>query len=231
MLDNIIDLLPSPGDLGEIFTDPVLLTGLGGQFAGTYLQAERLRRLRQHQQGIVAAERERQRALQAEADAKIGAATNNLSFGNQEANRQALAQKYTEKFTPQAAAEAEYTTNPGAPTIVRTELARQVSDATRKGSEYARRSADLASYTGQGQNNAIMLNRLNQDVGRVADFSRSRSGLLPYQLKAQLDKERGLGVASDVASGLGDLFVKAAITRPDPNRKKRVPDWISGARG
>lgn len=219
---DITDFLPSFGDLGEIFTDPTLLTGLGAQAAGTYLQAERLRRIRQRQKDLLAAERARQAALQAEADARIKGTTQQLSFGQQEVDRNALARTYEQKFSPAVAAEAEYTNNPGAPSIVKTELGRQMAEAARKGAEHAKNTAELASYAGQGLNNQVVLNRLNQDVGRVAGFSSGRSALVPYQLQAQLGKEKGYGVASDVLSGLGDLFVKSALTRPDPNRP-RIP--------
>jgi hypothetical protein len=226
------DLFSGIGDF--IGDNPALVGGLASQIVGTILKARARDKVTSRQSALLRAHQERMRALQAEADAHMAQTIPQFTRPAQDAARANVQAKLEQSLTPAPTTEAEFVPgNPGAPAVVKTELARQMTDAIRKGRQHAKNTAALSAYGDQDVLNGITLNRNSQNVGRVADFARGTSGLLPTQLELAKGAGRGMTTAADIANGLGALGVGYALTRPDPSRisLSRMPELLSRNNG
>lgn len=198
-------------------TDPAFLTGLGAQMAGTYLRAQANKKIIDQQDMLMALHRQKQAQLQAEADANINNITPTMTREAQDASRQQQQQRLEQSYQPTKDMAGEYLPdNPGAPEVVKSDLARQISEAVAKGKNYAKASARLNSYGQQNLNNNIALGRNAQDMSMLGGFSQGQSAVLPYQLQGAQRAGRGMNVASDIFNGAGQLATIYGLTRPKP---------------
>lgn len=225
MFDNLSfsDFMP------DFAGDPALWTGIAGQIAGTALKARANRRVIDEQNARMAAYMQRQRALQAEAQAATAVPMQQMTAPNQEAARAQIAAQQEQAYLPTNTAEAEYIpANPGKPAVVQSDLARQMTDAIRKGRENAKALAGVTSYGRQSIDNNIMLNRSGQDVGRTLDFAQGNSSILPYQMQGAQRAGRGLNMASDIANGIGQVGILASLTKQRAKPKKAPITFANG---
>jgi len=207
-------------------TDPAFLSGLGAQMAATYMRSQANKRVTDQQNMMMALQRQKQQALQAEADANINKITPTMTREAQDAARMQQQARLEQSFTPTSTMEGEYLPdNPGAPEVVKSDLARQIAGAVAKGKSYAKASAGMAAYGQQNLNNNIALGRNAQDMSMLGDFSRGTSSILPYQLKGAQKAGQSLNTASDVLNGAGQLGALYGLTRP---KKAAAPGWVSG---
>ena len=207
-------------DFGALdLKDPSTLTGLGLQVAGTFLKQRQFNEVRKAQERLRANDAIRQQALQTEATERAKAATQRVSAAQQESDRMAIAKRDEQEFRPAsseaAIGGADFTSgNPGAPSFVGENIARQVRGAVGKGRDYAGAASRFGSYGGQAVNANTELTRLGQDIGRVANFSRGQSRVLPMSLQAQLQSRgRGYRSASDLANVMGRLKLLQAFEK------------------
>lgn len=188
------------------------------QAGGTMLRSRADEQVRQVQEQRMRDEMARQAAFKAQNAAALQAQIPTHTAPAQEAARTALAAKMQAQVMPQPGGPGNdgsfVPDNPGAPEVVKSDVARAVADALSKGRDFAKTTSNLSSYGGQQQANSITANRAHQDLNQVNSFSAGSSGVLPYELNAANRAGYGTRVASDVANGVGQIASIYSMMKP-----------------
>lgn len=203
--------------------------GMMAQAGGTMARRAAIRRIQRQQEAEMAAERERQAALQGKLDSRLAGTVQQFSPAAQEAERQALAARYRTTIQPGAETTGEYSTDvgtEGAPQEVKDRAAKTLATSLQKGRDYTRALAEMASYGGQGQQQGIRLGDARRDMGEILRQSRASSKILPYELDRANLAGRGLMTGSDVLNGLGDAAFVYGASAPRRQQKRAASSDI-----
>lgn len=168
---------------------------LANEIADDRVEAERQRKLQ--------AERLRQRKLQDQADANMRQQLEEQSRPSVEAEQTQQAAQREEKYAEAAPqpdiVTASYQTSASAPTEVKSEIARNVVAAMRRGKQQAKAQARLGGMQDANQTGAVDLLRGGQDMRRIGNESRASSQILPYELSDANQKGEGWRTIGDIA--------------------------------
>ncbi len=220
-------------DIGSAFggfmDDYGIPLGFAGQGAGTFMRSRANKKVREEQARRVQAHAERQRRIQADIDAENAAALPQFTPQAQEAARASIADQYAQYMAPtMQAGVGDYVTGTAtAPAEVTERAARELEGARKKGADYSKSSANLASFGGLDQRNRLALNTTRGNVSALASESAGQRDLLPFQLEAAKSKGGGLNLGADLANGLGSIAMLYGLTAP---RKPSPPPAGSGIR-
>lgn len=147
---------------------------------------------------VANAEGEKQKHYQDQADQVIN---ENLVKQSPTAQNQSLAQTTAERtaaLTPSASSGVDLPGAGSAPIEVKSEAARSMSDAIRRGRARLGAQARVGA-SGQNQfNNRVSMNRGMGEIAQLADFSRGSSGVLPYALQGAENAGAGFRTAADL---------------------------------
>lgn len=186
--------------------DPVSAAlGVGSQVMSAYQNNKAQSKVISARNKALEADRQKQAALAAEAKGVNDNTLKNFTLQNQEAGRIAEAEKSLAVASGSDVAGDYVTGKSSEPSVVDSEIARQIGDAIRSGKTYARTSANLGSYGRQQFNNGVALTDGATNIDRINNFSRGNSALLPSQLAAANNKGSGNRLSSDLFGGIGDI--------------------------
>ena len=221
--------------------DPLTATGIALSVGSTLYKSQGAKkntsRMVRARNDAAAAEDGRQRAYQDEANDVFNRTLPKFERGAQDVGVEQARQKREEKLTDAAsgdgADEYQAPTAGSAPTVVKSEIARRISDALTQGTKRARTQAALSAYGDNMFGNKVALGRSRGELAQVSDFASKSAGLLPYEMRAAAQNASRapsivgdlLGLAGSgatmagmagVGPSFGDLFGAEVITDANP---------------
>lgn len=172
------------------------------------------------------AERERQRAIQAEANARTREAITRFTPEAMERDVAAATQERVGGMAPAVAATPapDYSIATGsAPKEVGADLGRRLAEARERGSDQASRQAKLRAYGDASLGQAFALTNAGRDIDRLRRNSQSSLGILQRELPAAANAGRRWGQASDIASLISQMAANYGATSPFGGAKPTDP--------
>lgn len=190
----------------------------GSQLAGAYAHSRSANAQNEAQQRALEANRQKQHALQEEANQAILGTAKSFDPAAQQPQLQAEQQARTAAAAPTPIPTQGYqTTTASAPKVVESDQERKMAEALTSGREAATRSGALQGYADTAQKNNIAIGRAGQRVGQLANFSHGQSNTLPFQLQTAYDKGGNWGEAGSILDSIGRLGTLYGVTRkPKP---------------
>ena len=182
-----------------------LLAATGASYAGNRQARAQQEEMNRREQ----AERERQRAIQAEADARLRETTARFSPEQMQQDVAAAQQERTAAVAPavQQGPQPDYSVaTASAPKEVGADLGRRIAEARQRGFADTSNLAALRSFGDASLGQAFALQRAGQDIGRLQRDSRASANLLPGEFRAAANKGQRWGQAASIA----DLISQAA---------------------
>lgn len=174
------------------------------------VEAERQRKIR--------AENLRQQGLGAESDARLREELEAQSRGAVEAEKgqqvAAREAKYEQALPIASEQEASYQTTPTAPKEVKSEIARNMVAALRRGRQQAKAQARLGGQADANQQGGFSMMRSGQDLDRIGNRSRASSAILPYELQDAYGRGEGWRTVGDIANTAASIYGLYGMTTP-----------------
>ena len=178
---------------------PMMLAAMALQAGSSYANKRADKAVRQKQDAVSQAERERQAKYQKQAQATLDKTMATFNRPSQDQALATTAVQHEAAINDTQAQPGDYTpVSNDAPPVVRSEIAKRMADAVRQGRGEVMARAKLGAYGGMQHKNAIDLNRSGQDIGQVADFSRGSAGIVPLEMSAAYGAGRKWGQISDL---------------------------------
>lgn len=215
-------------NVGGFLDDYGMPLGLGLQGAGTLARRAALNRVEEERAARLRAHAARQRQIQSQMDAEMAKTIPQFTPQAQEAARQGIAGDYAKFMAPTMAVGdiGEYTAAATTgPAEVRDRGNVALAEARKKGADYATNLANITSYGGLDTQNAALLGRAGQNIGRLADSSRGYTSILPLQLDAASAKGNSLNLVADVANNLGNVAFMYGATAPKKPAQVAAPTY------
>lgn len=197
------------------------LIGLALSAAGTGANYMGQKKVIGAREDVARAEGERQTGFQNRATDVIN---QNLVRQSPAAQNQALAQtteQRTAALMPSQSDGVGLPTSGSAPIEVKGEVARQMSDAIRRGRTQLGAQARLGAFNQNQTENQRLLQRGMTDVGQIADASAGSAGVLPYALEGAANAGRGYQTAADLFN-LGGQAVSLYGQTAAPSKPKTI---------
>lgn len=188
--------------------DPFTIAlALGLMLGGSYFKKRGMEKISAEQGRVSARERERQGRLEDQKQAAITGALPQLSRPAQEQEQQSIAQRLADYYQPGAITAGDFVEhqNPGAPQEIVDRKAAAIADTNAKGSEYAKRLADVSSYGLLNFGNSQLLNRTGENVGQLVTAQQNSSGILPVELQAAERAGAKDFLYADILNGAGSI--------------------------
>jgi len=181
--------------------------------AGAAANAAGVRKAQRAQDGAREAERIRQKGFQSEADARAienrsstGKDATDAGMKKAEGERKAASDAaVAEVKAPVEATGANLAGDSSAAKLVAGENATQAAKGLGYALQQGAARAKLAGFNDVGFNNSILNARTNQDLGRIANFAKGSSDVLPVELEAASRKGEGLRTLGSVLSTAGTI--------------------------
>lgn len=210
-------------DLTGFLDENALGLGLGAQVAGILLKNRAAKKVEEQRQAYLAAESARQKRLFEQAEAARLAAQSRFTPEQQIAMRSENAAAGEAQLQPTYAPQYEASLSEQ-PQEVKTEVARKMTEAMRRGRESARGLAGVNAYGNVGLDNQIALQRSGSDISRYAGQGRASSDILRNELQyGAPNAGSGLVAAGDVLGGLGNIASVYAMRRRPAVRPQQRP--------
>lgn len=187
---------------------------LGSQLMGTMQSNKAAAQVIKARNEAAAADYEKQRVHQKNADEVMATSEQKFTRGQQDAMRAQNEAKLLAGNTPSSgiADNGEYTATGSAPTEVKSEIARMISDALSAGKETARSSANFGSY-GQTQfGNQIDLKDSAQQIGQIGDLSAGDTAVMGVRMNAAQNAGNAAARRADLFNGIGDIAGAFALS-------------------
>lgn len=210
-------------DISDLFTDALTEMPWWLPFAvqagGTVARQQGRRAVVNRQSQYLQQERQRQHALQGQADTALDANLQTFSRPVQDARQQATQARYEEALKP-GGATGDYvaSASAAAPTEVKTEVARNLTDALARGRDYAKRLAKVQSYGGAGLDNSIALGRSGEQLSQIGRNAQGSLDVLPFELDAAKNAGARWNMGSDIANGVGQALFLGKLVSPGKKR-------------
>lgn len=198
--------------------DPItMLVAATLMAAGTHQQAQARKKIQSRQSEVTAQEMFRQRQLDEERNARMAATQPQFDRSAQEAEQQSIADKlaasYVQPNLP-TADRGEYVAASGQPQEIADRTAAAQAGALKKGQDYAARLANLSSFRLLNFNNAVKMNRLGEDVGRINTAALRSSEILPMELEHAKTFGDGAALRGDLFNAAGSIAGMYAMAAP-----------------
>ena len=210
-------------DLTGFLDENALGLGLGAQVAGILMKNRAAKKTDNQREAYLAAESARQKRLYDEAEAARLAAQARFTPEAQQAMRTENAARgeaaLAPTFTPQY--EASLSEQPAE---VKTEVARKMTEAMKRGRESAKGLAGINAFGNVGLDNQIALSRSGSDINRAAGQGRASSSILQGELQYGAPQAgANLYAAGDIVGGLGNIASLYAMKRRPAVRPQQAP--------
>jgi hypothetical protein len=102
--------------------------------------------------------------------------------------------------------------------VVKTEIARKITDALKKGSNRAKTQAKLGGYGDMTFGNQISLGRSRGELSQMSDFAGRSASLLPYEMQAAGNNaSRAPSIVGDLLSLAGSGMTLAGMSGIGPS--------------
>ena len=200
-------------DLTGFLNENALGLGLGAQVAGILLKNRAAKKTNDQRDAYLAAEAARQKRLYDEAEAARMAAQSRFTPEQQQAMRTENAAKGEAELQPTFAPQYEASLS-GQPEEVKTEVARKMTEAMRRGRESAKGLAGINAYGNVGLDNQVALARSGSDINRAAGQGRASSSILQGELQYGAPQAgANMYAAGDIVGGLGSIASLYAMKR------------------
>lgn len=210
-------------DLTGFLNENALGLGLGAQVAGILLKNRAAKKTENQRQAYLAAENARQKRLFEQAEAARLAAQSRFTPEQQTAMRAENATRGAEALAPTYTPQYEASLSEQ-PAEVKTEVARKMTEAMKRGRESARGLAGINAYGSVGLDNDIALRRSGGDIRRLAGQGGASSSILQGELQYGAPQAgANLYAAGDIAGGLGNIASLYAMTRRPAVRPQQRP--------
>ena len=210
-------------DLTGFLSDNALGLGLGAQVAGLILKNKAAKKTENQRDAYLAAESARQKRLFDEAEAARLAAQSRFTPEQQQAMRAENAAKGEAELQPTFAPQYEASLSEQ-PAEVKTEVARKMTEAMKRGRESAKGLAGINAYGNVGLDNQIALARSGSDINRAANQGRASSSILQGEVQYGAPQAgANLYAAGDIAGGLGNIASLYAMKRRPAVRPQQAP--------
>jgi hypothetical protein len=181
--------------------------------AATYQKKQANKKIESRQREMTNNEIARQDAHDRERQAAMAATQPAFDRSAQEAEQQSIAQKLAQVLTPTelpGAESGEYINATGEPQEIKDRMAAAQAESLKKGQDYAGKLANLSSYRLLNFGNALKLNRLGEDVGRINSAALRSSEILPMELQDAQRFGAGASTRADLFDGLGSIASSSA---------------------
>jgi hypothetical protein len=200
--------------------DPLTISLLSGaaQLGGTFLKNEGQNKVQEERDRVLRSENARQRGMRNESQQQIAKTTSQMTRGEVDQNQNEAALERMEVAPNEAIPDSgEYAqTVQSAPSVVKSEIARQVSDAVRRGRRNVKNKAKLDAYGDSGFQSQLELLRSGDNVNSIAGRMIGSSQVTPFELQDANLKGRNYSLAGDIASGAGQIGMLYGLTSAIP---------------
>jgi hypothetical protein len=156
---------------------------------------------------VLGAENARQDQYASAATGYKDAAQQTLTRDAQEASRSNLADKRNSTIQGNISQDGSYDipTAGSAPSVIKTQLAKRISDALAAGRDRGSALAKLGSWNDLNFENGVNLTNSGSNINQLGNFATGSAGVVPLELQGANNAGAGFGLAGDIL-GVGGQF-------------------------
>lgn len=185
--------------------NPILGVSAALQAASVLANNRAAKKVEQERNRVLEANRLRQSQFAQEADVNNTSTQDQFTAENQATKRQANIDTAI-KDQAGISANGDYLADSQtAPSVVKSEIARQLADAVSRGKGYGTSSANINSYGQTSFDNNLALTRNAEEIERINNFSRGETAVVPLALQNANTKGQGSRNLADLFGAAGDI--------------------------
>lgn len=216
--------------------DPISATAAGMAVAGMGANFMQQRSIESDRSKVLRAESDRQDAYAKSATAYKDAAQAGMTREAQDAENADITAKRNDTIQGNISQEGAYDvpTAGSAPAVVKTQLAKKISEALATGRDRGQKLAKLGAWGDLDFNNRINLAESRGNINQQGDFATGSANVVPLELQSANNAGAGFGLAGNLLSTGGQFLAAYGGANPtswDDVFSKKTPGPTYGPYG